>query len=89
MKSETCDKKYWVYILLTENNTYYCGYTNDVEQWFKQHLSGHGENYTKANKPLKIVWKKSFPSKSEAMREEYRIKHLSKIQKELLIKENA
>jgi len=86
MKSKISDKKYWVYILLTENNTYYCGFTDDVERRFKKHLEGEGAKYTKANKPVKIVWKKSFDSKSSAMKEEYRIKHLSKQQKELLIK---
>lgn len=85
MKSETSDKKYYVYILLTENNTYYCGYTDDVEKRFQAHLSGRGAKYTKANKPVKIVWQKSFKNKSDALKEEFRIKHLTKKQKELLI----
>lgn len=85
MKSEISDKTYWVYIILTEKNTYYCGFTDDVEKRFKKHLEGNGAKYTKANKPLKIVWQKSFKTKSEAMKEEYRIKHLTRKQKEYLI----
>ena len=69
------DKKYYVYLILTENNTLYCGYTDNVEKRFSQHLAGIGAKYTKANKPLKLVWQKQFDTKSEAMKEEYRIKH--------------
>ncbi len=79
------EKKFYVYILLTERNTYYCGYTDDVEKRFKAHLSGHGAKYTRANKPVKIVWQKEFLTKSEAQKEECRIKKLTHAQKEKLI----
>lgn len=79
------DKKYFVYILLTEKNTYYCGYTDDLEKRFKAHKDGNGAKYTKANKPIKIVWYKEFFTKSEAMKEEIRIKKMSHNQKEQLI----
>ena len=80
------DKNFFVYILLTENNTYYCGYTDDVEKRYNAHKSGKGAKYTRANKPVKIVWTKGFQTKIEAQKEEYRIKHLSRKQKEDLIK---
>ncbi len=78
-------KKYFTYILLTEHNTYYCGYTDNIDKRFKEHVSGKGAKYTKANKPLKIVYTKEFSSKSDAMKEEYRIKHLTKEEKIQLI----
>ena len=78
--------KFYVYIILTERNTLYCGYTDNVEKRFKEHLSGKGAKYTRANKPLKIVYTKEFFSKSEAQKEEYRIKHkLTRKEKMLLI----
>lgn len=76
---------YYTYILLTENNTFYCGYTDDVEKRFQKHLSGNGAKYTRANKPLKIVYKKEFENKSDAMKEEARIKKLSHDEKLKLI----
>lgn len=79
------EKKYYVYILLTEKNTYYCGYTDDVEKRFKAHSEGYGAKYTRANKPIKLLWTKEFDSKSEAMKEERRIKKLKRKQKEELI----
>lgn len=79
-------ERHFVYILKTERNTLYCGYTDDVEKRFLAHIEGKGAKYTRANKPLKIVWQKEFPTKSEALKEEYRIKHkLSRKQKLELI----
>lgn len=78
--------KHFVYILLTEQNTLYCGYTNDVEKRFQAHLEGKGAKYTKSHKPVKIVYTKEFATKSDALKEEYRIKKLSRTQKLDLIK---
>ncbi len=69
------DKKYYVYLLLTEKDTLYCGFTDDVQKRFQQHIDGKGAKYTKSHKPVKIVWEKEFDNKSDALKEEYRIKH--------------
>lgn len=83
------EKKYYTYMLLIENGALYCGYTDDVERRFKSHVSGKGAKYTKAHKPLKIAYVKEFETKSEAMKEECRIKALTHSQKlELIEKEN-
>lgn len=77
---------HFVYILQTENNTLYCGYTDNVEKRYKQHVEGKGAKYTRANKPVKILYVKEFSTKSEALKEEYRIKHkLTREQKLKLI----
>lgn len=82
------NKKYYTYILLTEKNTYYCGYTDDLEKRFEKHKLGLAAKYTRAFKPVKIVYFKEFETKQEAQKEEYRIKHtLSKKQKTQLIEE--
>ncbi len=79
-------EKHFVYILLTERDTLYCGYTDDVEKRYQAHLDGKGAKYTRANKPIKLLWQKEFKTKSEALKEEYRIKHkLTKEQKLALI----
>ena len=79
------EKKYYAYILLTERNTYYCGYTDNVEKRYKAHTEGTGAKYTRANKPIKLLWTAEFETKSEAMKEEARIKKLSREEKEKLI----
>lgn len=79
------EKKHFVYILETEHDMLYCGYTDDVERRFQAHLNGSGAKFTRANKPLRIVYIKEFDTKSDALKEEYRIKHLSKTKKLELI----
>ena len=80
------EKGHFVYILLTETNKFYCGYSTDVERRFLEHKQDKkGAKFTKLNKPVKIVYKKAFVTKSEAMKEEYRIKHLTRKEKEELI----
>lgn len=71
------DKKYYTYIILTEKNTFYCGYTDDIQKRFQAHLEGRGAKYTRANKPVKLVYQKEFDTKSDAMKEEARIKKLT------------
>lgn len=79
------EKKYYTYILLIENDSFYCGYTDDVSKRFKLHLAGKGAKYTRAHKPVKVVYIKEFNTKSDAMKEECRIKKLSHLQKLELI----
>ena len=78
-------KKFYTYILLTINNKFYCGYTDDLEKRFENHLNGKASKFTRANKPVKIVYSKEYLTKSEAMKEEYRIKKLTRCQKDKLI----
>lgn len=80
------EKKYYTYVLLTEANTLYCGYTDDVEKRFEKHKSGKGAKYTRANKPVKILYTACFANKSDAMKEEHRIKSLSRDEKLEFIK---
>ena len=83
------NKKHYVYILLTQKNTFYCGYTDNVEKRFIEHYIGKGAKYTKAFKPVRVVYAKEFPTKSEALKEEYRIKHKLNHSKKLeLINQN-
>lgn len=75
---------FYVYMLQCERGTIYTGYAKDVEKRFSTHLNGSktgGAKYTSANKPVKIIYKKAFETKSEAMKEEYRIKNLTHAQK--------
>ncbi len=80
------EKKHFVYILETVRHTLYCGYTDNVEKRFKAHCEGKGAKYTRANKPLKIVFQKEFSSKHDALHAEAVIKKLSRNDKLNLIK---
>ena len=74
--------KYYLYILKTLDNTYYCGIARDVLNRFEKHKNGTGAKYTRAHKPDYIAYVDIFEDKSSAMKEEYRIKQLKRKEKE-------
>ena len=77
--------KYYLYILQTKDDTLYCGIARDVQRRFLEHLNGKGAKYTRSHKPLKIVYTKEYDNKSDALKEECRIKKLKRSQKLELI----
>ncbi len=78
--------KYYVYIVNWNDNTFYCGYSNNVEKRVDVHNKKRGAKYTKTRLPVKLVYTECFDSKSEAMKREYQIKQLTRQQKLYLIK---
>ena len=79
------NEEFYTYLILTENNTLYCGYTNDIEKRYIAHCSGKGAKYTRFNKPLKIAYLEIFDDKSDAMKRESQIKKLSRQEKLKLV----
>ena len=82
--------KYYVYILLTNNNTLYTGITTDVLRRFDEHKTSiKGAKYTKSNSPKEILYVKEYPDRASASKEEYRIKKtLNRSEKLELIENN-
>lgn len=78
-------KEYYVYIIKCIDGSFYCGYTNDVEKRFEKHKNGKGAKYTRSHLPLEIVYTEKFETKSDAMKREYKIKNMTRLQKEKLI----
>ena len=78
---------YWVYILLCENNTYYTGYTNNLEKRYKSHIEGTGKcKYTRSFKPVKIAQAWKIPEgKAAALKTERYIKKLPRSKKEKIV----
>jgi putative endonuclease len=77
--------KHYVYILECKDGTYYTGYTNDLDKRIKAHQEGKGAKYTRGRAPVKLLFEKGYETKSEALKAEYRIKSLSRLEKEGLI----
>ena len=48
----------------------YVGYTNNLEKRMNSHNTGKGAKFTRGKK-WKIIYKKSYNNKSEAMKNEY------------------
>ena len=74
---------YWrVYLLRCFDGSLYCGVTTDIERRLSEHNQGVGSRYTRTRLPVSLVWQSRELTKSEAFKEEYRIKRLSKVMKE-------
>ncbi len=71
-----------VYLLRCSDNSLYCGVTTDIERRLSEHNLGVGSRYTRTRLPVRLVWSSGELTKSEAFKEEYRIKRLSKVMKE-------
>jgi putative endonuclease len=76
---------WYVYILLCGDKSLYTGITNDVLKRLDKHKRGVGAKYTRGRGPLEIVFIKEMDDKSSALKEEYRIKQLTKKKKLALI----
>lgn len=79
--------KWKVYILECADNTYYTGITVDIERRLEEHNSSWlWAKYTRMRRPVKLIYTSKFETRSEASKEEYRIKRLSRKGKEELVK---
>lgn len=75
----------YTYIVKCSDGTLYTGWTNHIEKRLEDHNQGKGAKYTKARRPVTLVYYEIFGTKEEAMKREYQIKHMKKAKKEALI----
>jgi putative endonuclease len=75
-----------VYLLRCIDDTLYCGWTTDVESRLKAHNAGKASRYTSQRRPVQLVYTRQMADRSAAMREEARIKRLSRAEKLMLIR---
>lgn len=75
----------FVYLLRCSDGSLYCGWTVDLTRRLTQHQAGRASRYTCRRLPVELAWSKPMPSRSEAMREEARIKQLTRAEKLLLL----
>lgn len=73
---------HFVYVLRCGDDTFYTGYTTDVERRVREHAAGEGARYTRGRTPLELVHVESFPSRSAAMSREYELKQRTRARKE-------
>ncbi len=81
---------WYVYMLRCSDGSLYTGYTDDIDRRLACHNSGKGAKYTRSRLPVHLVYREEYVDKPTALKREYAIKQLPKVQKEALIinKEN-
>ena len=78
--------KYFVYMLLCKDKTFYTGVTNDILRRVAEHKSAmHPESYTAKRLPVELVYQCSFNDSKLAIAFEKRLKSWSKSKKIALI----
>lgn len=77
----------YTYILKCNDNSFYTGWTNDLEKRVACHNQGKGAKYTKPRLPVEVAYYETFDSKEQAMKRECEIKKFTRKQKENLIQE--
>jgi putative endonuclease len=65
---------HYVYILECEDGSLYTGSTKDVEARFLTHKSGKGGHYTRAKKPVRILYTEELLDRGSALRREAQVK---------------
>lgn len=81
--------QHFFYVLKCRDNTFYAGYTIDVERRLQEHNDGIGAKYTRLEKrrPVEMIHFESYPTRSDAMKQEYAFKQLTRKQKERYLAE--
>lgn len=76
-----------IYIVMCADGSLYTGIAIDVARRLAQHNGDKpkGARYTSARRPVRVVYEAKFPSRSEALKEEIRIKRLTRDQKQALV----
>ena len=72
---------WYIYILECSDGTLYTGITTDVNKRLLKHNSGKGAKYTRMRLPVKLRVVFEAQNRSEASKEEYRIKQLPRSEK--------
>ena len=80
------DEMYYVYLLRCADGTLYCGSTNNLQRRVKMHNGGRGAKYTKARRPVQLVYWEAAGEKSDALRREAAVKRLTRQRKLELVR---
>lgn len=76
---------HFVYMVRCADGTLYTGYARNPHERENVHNAGRGAHYTACRRPVHLVYLETFESRGEALRREYRLKRLTRPQKEGLI----
>jgi putative endonuclease len=79
------DAAAWVYLLRCADGSLYTGWTVDLDARLRRHAAGKASAYTRSRLPVELALALPMADRSEALREEARIKALDRSDKLALI----
>ena len=75
----------FVYMLCCRDGSFYTGAAKDLQARLREHEAGRASRYTRARLPVRLVWSRRVRTWSRALREEWRVKQLTRREKEELL----
>jgi len=75
----------FVYILRCADGSLYTGAAKDLPRRLRQHLAGRASRYTRSRLPVELAWSRRVRTWPRALREERRIKSLTRAEKLAMI----
>lgn len=76
---------WFVYVVCCRDGSLYTGISTDVDARVLRHNDGRGARYTRARRPVRLLYIERKRSRSNALRREAAIKSLSRAQKLVLV----
>ena len=81
---------WFIYIVRCSDNSLYTGITKNIEKRIDEHNNGKaGAAYTRARRPVKLVYQEIFKTRSDATKREIEIKKFRKKEKELILERTS
>lgn len=77
---------WFVYILRCSDGSLYTGVTTDVERRAEQHNAGTASRYTRGRLPVRVEYQELHASQSLALKREWAVKAMRRLEKESLIR---
>lgn len=76
---------HYVYMLKCKDGTFYVGYSTEVARRVREHnASPKGAKYTRGRRPVVLVYALACESKSDALKQEHRLRKKSRSEKKKL-----
>ncbi len=70
-----------VYLVECYDGSFYTGWTTNLEKRIETHNKGLGARYTRSRIPVELRYAEEVPDKSTALKREYQIRKMKRIQK--------
>jgi len=81
------DRSWFLYVVQCSDDTLYTGVTTDLSRRMHEHnTTARGAKYTKARRPVKLIYWVGHENRSTAQKAECQFKKLTRVQKEEIIK---
>ena len=83
------NRPWFLYVVHCSDGTLYTGVTTDIGRRIREHNTGNrGAKYTKARRPVRLIYQVGFENRSTVQRAEHKFKKLTRKQKNEVINEH-